>query len=140
MRKPKIQVQILFSLPKMKTYDEVKKEIEDLKKQNRDLRDELNNEKYGSKKRWEKEKDLAMNYLQLFGGFGDGIKIPLDAEMKKEITAHILAEMRKILETDKDMEELFVTKALNYKKAFVNIFTPVVKEIIEDLDLNVSFK
>ena len=123
----------------MKTYEEIKKEMDEYKKKTEDLKEELRKEKYGSKERWEKEKDLATNYLQLFGGLGQGIRIPLDKQMKEGITEQIKKEMYSIMRADKDFEEVFIKLAMNYKNAFIRIFKPIVQEMIEDLDLNVSF-
>lgn len=121
----------------MKSYEEIKKEMDDLKEKNDKLKAENRNLKYGNIEKFKKEEDLSKNYLQLFGY--DGVKIPLDEEIKKKISEYIFVEMRHIIENDKDMEDIFVKKALTYKNAFVNIFTPVVREIIEKLDFNVTF-
>ena len=138
MRKPKIQVQILFSLPKMKTYDEVKKEIEDLEIKNKELEKKVHDLKYGNKEKYEKEKDLAMNYLQLFGY--SGVRVPMDEEMKKAIGSHIYDEINKMIKEDKDkIQDKIAIIIVRNTEYFKKTFTPVVKEIIEDLNLNVSF-
>ncbi len=123
----------------MKTYEEIKKEMDEYKEEIKKLKAELHEAKIGSKDRWEKEKELATNYLQLFGGLGKGIRIPLDKQIKESITEHIKKEMYSIMRADKDFEEVFIKMAMNYKNAFIRIFKPIVQEMIEDLDLNVSF-
>ena len=97
------------------------------------VKDNEASNQFDIKARW-KEKNCI-----LIGGYS-GISIPLDEVLKKEISEYILKEVRKILETDEDFKETFIKAALNYKNAFINIFKPVVKEMIEDLDFNVSFE
>lgn len=88
-------------------------------------------------KHYEDKEYKDKNYLQI-GGYG-GIHVPLDASVKKEIREYIEKMIRDMLAEDTDLEKTFVSAALNYKNAFKNIFTPIVKEMIEDLDFNVRF-
>lgn len=111
-------------------------ELEKLREENKKLKEQIEKDKYNFLQR----EELAKNYLQLFGGYGDsGIKIPLDEEIKKAISKFLFEEMKALLKSDKNFEEQFIKMALGYKEYFIRIFKPVVKEIIEDLDFNVTF-
>jgi len=112
-----------------KKVKELEEHDEYLKKKVKDLESSA---QYDIKARY-KEK----NSIQI-GGYS-GISIPLDEVLKKEISEYIFKEVRKIVEEDKDFEDKFIKQALNYKGAFIRIFKPIVKEIIEDLDLAVRF-
>ena len=96
------------------------------------LKDKEQSEQHDRKQRW-KEKNCI-----LIGGYG-GISIPLDDIMKKEINDYIFKEVRRIIENEEGMEQQFIDAALKHRRAFINIFTPVVKEIIRDMDFNVKF-
>ena len=76
--------------------------------------------------------------LLIIGGYG-GIEIPIDEDIKKGISSYISQKVREFYESDKEHEEKFIKIALGYKNAFIRIFTPVVKEILGDIDLSVSF-
>ena len=112
----------------------------------RKLNDLKENRDYYKKKCKELQKtEQARHQIELkkknsitIGGYG-GIEIPLDEAMKKQINDYIYKEIRNVIETDKDFEETFVKCALNYKKAFIRIFKPVVEEIIQDIDFSVAF-
>lgn len=88
---------------------------------------------------YEKKADDNENYLRLFGRY-DGLRIPFDAEMKKEISSHIKKMMYDAIKEDNELEDKFIKSALIYKDAFIRIFKPIVKEMIEDLDFNVRFQ
>lgn len=74
----------------------------------------------------------------MIGGYS-GISIPLDVVLKEQISTYIFKEVRNLMESNKDFEDKFIKQALNYRKAFVHIFKPIVKEMIEDLDFEVKF-
>jgi len=119
--------------------DQLRRELSDYKslKENRDYY----KKKYDDMQKQEQIRmrtDAKKKNSITIGGYS-GIEIPLDEAMKKEINDYIFKEIRKVIETDEDFEETFVKAALNYKKAFVHIFKPVVEEIIRDIDFNVSF-
>ncbi len=130
-----------FHNPKMTDYD-AKKLAEELRKLN-DLKEDRD---YWKKKAADLQKQEQIRYQIAnkkknsitIGGYS-GIEIPLDEAMKKQINDYIYKEIRQVIESDEDFEEKFVKAALNYKKAFVHIFKPVVEDIIRDIDFNVSF-
>ena len=124
----------------MKSYEEIKKEMDELKAKNAELQKQVHKLKYGNEESWKKEKDLAMNYLQLFGSFG-GVKIPMDKEMKSAIGTHIFKEITKMLN---DNTNDFMSKVgvviLRNTDYFKKIFKPVVEELVEDMDFKVNFR
>ena len=67
------------------------------------------------------------------------IDIPFDEKMKEQLDNYLKGVFREILSKDGVLEENFIRAAMNYKPAFIRIFKPVVKEIIEDLDFSVKF-
>lgn len=110
--------------------EQYKEKIEYLKKREKGLEAQL--------KDLREEMNANANCLKL-GGYG-GISVPLDDEVKEQIRKYFKKQFRKIIREDKDLEATFINIALNYKDAFIRIFRPIVKEMIEDLDFNVSFR
>lgn len=123
----------------MKSYEEIVNEINTLKKEKEELEEVVRKLKYGNDERWKKEKELAENYIQLFGGY-DGIKIPLDEEIKKAIGKYIEQRVSNYIENNEEkFGERLALIALRSMDYFKKTFKPIVQGIIEDLDFNVSF-
>lgn len=124
----------------MKTYDEVIKEINTLKKENETLKKQVHDLKYGNQERWKKEKELAENYLQLFGY--DGIQIPLDKDMKKAVGVYLSNKIHNIIENKEDttLLQAISLKILRNKKYFIDTFKPIIREIIEDMNFNIALE
>ena len=104
--------------------------IENLEKKIKETRNSL---KYYKEKLYSRENCL------LIGGYS-GISIPLDDTMKKALQKYISDTIFEMVKDDMKLRELFVNTAMKYQDSFKEIFRPVVKELIEDLDFNVEFR
>ena len=128
---------------KMETFTKLEDEIKELKKKNKELEVKVahaEKERDDYKYSRTKEAKVDKNYLQIFGGYSDGIKIPFDAEMKKAVTKLVYDQMYDIMHSDIDLQEKFIKVGLSYKPSFISIFKPIVKEIMEDMDFTVNFE
>lgn len=128
---------------KMETFKKLEDEIRELKKKNKELEVKVAHaEKERDDYRYSRTKEAQVdkNYLQLFGGYGDGIKIPFDADMKKAIGKLVYDTMYDIMHNDTNLQEKFIKVGLSYKNSFISIFKPIVKEMLEDMDFTVNFE
>lgn len=115
--------------------EKLTKEVEALRKE-RDDAFELKADYERVKKQFEEyrqEHQKEGNYLQLFGSsYGNsGIRIPLGDEMRKEIAGYIKEQISVVIANDPDFKKSLTDTLFKYRKALLEIFDPIVKEILE---------
>ena len=72
------------------------------------------------------------------GGYG-GIEIPLDKEIKKAISNFVYAHVRELVEEDEELQKKFFVACMNYKRYFKELYSPLIRDTIEDMNFNVNF-
>lgn len=85
----------------------------------------------------EKDKEERKSMIRI-GGYG-GIELPIDKQIKEAISDFVYSHVREMVEKDKELQKNFFKACLNYTKYFTQIFSPLIRNIVEDMDFTVRF-
>jgi len=68
------------------------------------------------------------------------LELDLDENTTNNIKSFLHQQIESLIRNDDNLREIVIKEVLNFRPAFVSIFKPLVKELIEELNFNVSFK
>lgn len=94
-------------------------------------------EEEARKKIREDDKEEQKSMIRI-GGYG-GIEIPIDKKIKDAISNFVYGHVRQMIKEDKELQKNFFLACLRYKEYFKEIFSPLIKETVEEMDFTVKF-